>query len=62
MASAGITQNRLDQTPIAILDFETTGLTPGHDRVVEASVVRMEPGRTPLNYAAGHVTIYAHYS
>lgn len=35
------------QTPIAVLDFETTGLNAGGDRVVEASVVRMEPGRAP---------------
>lgn len=33
------------RTPIAVLDFETTGLSAGDDRVVEASVVRIEPGR-----------------
>lgn len=30
-------------TPIAILDFETTGLSAGIDRVVEVSVIRREP-------------------
>jgi DNA polymerase III epsilon subunit-like protein len=37
----------IDQTPVAILDFETTGLSPGRDRVVEVAVVRVEPGREP---------------
>lgn len=41
----GILSNRIDRTPIAIIDLETTGLTPGIDRVVEAAVVRLEPGR-----------------
>jgi DNA polymerase-3 subunit epsilon len=43
----GITQRVIAETPISILDFETTGLNPGPDRVVEVSVVRMEPGRSP---------------
>lgn len=30
-------------TPLCILDLETTGLTPGLDRVVEISIVRIEP-------------------
>ncbi|MCZ6836657.1 MAG: exonuclease domain-containing protein [Planctomycetota bacterium] len=34
-------------TPVAVIDFETTGLQPGPDRVVEASVVRIEPGKEP---------------
>lgn len=37
----------IDQTPVAILDFETTGLSPGRDRVVEVAVVRVEPGQQP---------------
>jgi DNA polymerase III epsilon subunit-like protein len=37
----------IDQTPVAILDFETTGLSPGRDRVVEVAVVRIEPGQRP---------------
>jgi DNA polymerase III epsilon subunit-like protein len=43
----GITGRVIAETPISVIDFETTGLTPGPDRVVEVSVVRMEPGRDP---------------
>ncbi|MEM8962412.1 MAG: 3'-5' exonuclease [Acidobacteriota bacterium] len=35
---------RIADTPIAIFDVETTGLSPEHDRVVEISVARLEPG------------------
>jgi DNA polymerase III epsilon subunit-like protein len=35
----------ITETPIAVLDFETTGLNAGPDRVVEVAVVRMEPGQ-----------------
>jgi DNA polymerase-3 subunit epsilon len=31
------------ETPVAVLDFETTGLTAGMDRVVEVSVIRRDP-------------------
>ncbi len=41
---SGIWFQSVANTPIAVMDFETTGLTVGHDRVVEASVVRIEPG------------------
>lgn len=37
----------IQDTPISVIDFETTGLTAGRDRVVEASVVRLEPAREP---------------
>lgn len=43
----GIFHQRISETPVAILDFETTGLTPGFDRVVEVSVVRLDPGCKP---------------
>jgi DNA polymerase-3 subunit epsilon len=43
----GILSQRIVDTPIAVIDFETTGLTPGIDRVVEVSVVRIEPGQAP---------------
>jgi len=43
----GITKRVIADTPVAILDFETTGLTPGVDRVVEVSVVRVAPGSGP---------------
>lgn len=43
----GIHDRLISDTPVAIIDFETTGLTAGHDRVVEVSIVRVEPGRPP---------------
>ena len=43
----GILEHRIAETPIAVIDFETTGLTPGYDRVVEVSVVRVDPGQKP---------------
>ena len=43
----GIRDRVIHETPIAVVDFETTGLTPGLDRVVEISVFKMEPGRSP---------------
>jgi len=43
----GISQLPFSDTPIAVFDFETTGLTPGVDRVIEVSVVRIDPGEKP---------------
>ena len=43
----GISTRPIDDTPIAVIDFETTGLTPGADRVVEVSVIRVDPGQEP---------------
>jgi DNA polymerase-3 subunit epsilon len=40
----GILDLPVVDTPTAIIDFETTGLSPGADRVVEVSVIRREPG------------------
>lgn len=34
-------------TPVAVLDFETTGMRPGSDRVVEVAVARIDPGCEP---------------
>ena len=45
--SRGIHDLPVAQTPIAVFDFETTGLNPGYDRVVEVSVIRIDPGRPP---------------
>ncbi|MCD6416663.1 MAG: 3'-5' exonuclease [Planctomycetes bacterium] len=42
-AEDGIRGWELARTPVAVVDFETTGLNPGHDRVIEVSVVRIEP-------------------
>lgn len=47
MNNKGIDDLAIHQTPIAVVDFETTGLTPGIDRVVEVSVFKMEPGKEP---------------
>jgi DNA polymerase III subunit epsilon len=44
---AGVLGRRVRETPIAVLDFETTGMRPGVDRVVEAAVVRIDPGQAP---------------
>jgi DNA polymerase-3 subunit epsilon len=43
----GVLERPIAETPIAVFDFETTGLNAGADRVVEMSVVRIEPGREP---------------
>jgi len=43
----GILHRCIHDTPIAIVDFETTGLVAGYDRVVEVSVVRIEPRQEP---------------
>lgn len=37
----------VSSSPVAVIDMETTGLHPGADRVVEVSVVRIEPGKEP---------------
>ncbi|MEX1040439.1 MAG: 3'-5' exonuclease [Pirellulaceae bacterium] len=47
MITTGISSLRIADTPVAVIDFETTGLVPGHDRVVEVSVVRIDPGKPP---------------
>ena len=47
MPSCGITDHSVTGTPVAVFDFETTGLNPGYDRVVEASVIRIDPGQAP---------------
>jgi DNA polymerase-3 subunit epsilon len=45
--TTGINHRRIEDTPVAVIDFETTGVTPGYDRVVEASIVRIDPGEQP---------------
>jgi len=40
----GIWNLEVRKTPIAVIDFETTGLYADSSRIVEASVVRIEPG------------------
>jgi DNA polymerase-3 subunit epsilon len=43
----GLFGRPIADTPVAVLDFETTGMMAGPDRVVEISVVRVEPGGGP---------------
>lgn len=45
--STGILSWKIAETPWAVVDFETTGLRPGNDRVVEVAVVRVDPGQPP---------------
>lgn len=45
--ATGIGECKIAETPVAVIDFETTGLYPGRDRVVEISVVRCAPGKKP---------------
>lgn len=47
MPGTGIRDRTIEETPICVLDVETTGLTAGGDRVVELSLVRMEPYQEP---------------
>jgi DNA polymerase-3 subunit epsilon len=46
-AQRGIREWIVPETPFAVVDFETTGLRAGADRVVELSVVRLNPGEQP---------------
>jgi DNA polymerase III subunit epsilon len=47
--SIGIFDLPIMDTPTAVIDFETTGLNAGIDRVVELSVIRREPdGRSEI--------------
>lgn len=43
-----VVDRSIAETPVAVLDFETTGLSPKTGaRVIEIGVVRVEPGRDP---------------
>jgi DNA polymerase III epsilon subunit-like protein len=42
-----ITEFPITTTPYAVVDLETTGLSPGLDRVVEVSVIRADVGEPP---------------
>ena len=43
----GLLTRLIADVPVAVVDFETTGMWAGADRVVEVAVVRVEPGRGP---------------
>jgi DNA polymerase-3 subunit epsilon len=45
--ATGLLARAIADVPVAVLDFETTGMFAGYDRVVEVSVVRIEPGGEP---------------
>jgi DNA polymerase-3 subunit epsilon len=47
ISANGLHDRRIDDMPVSVLDFETTGMWAGTDRVVEVAVVRVEPGREP---------------
>lgn len=47
VTSNGLLARPIADVPVAVLDFETTGMWAGVDRVVEMAVVRVEPGRGP---------------
>jgi DNA polymerase-3 subunit epsilon len=44
---SGVHEHFIEELPIAVIDFETTGMQPGGDRVVEVSVVKVESGKEP---------------
>ena len=43
MRISGVLDKDIQNTTFAVIDFETTGLTPGTDRVVEVSIIRLDP-------------------
>jgi DNA polymerase III epsilon subunit family exonuclease len=46
-AEQSILDTPVSGTTVAVVDIETTGLHPGADRLIEVSVVRVEPGAAP---------------
>lgn len=47
MQEIGVGSRLIRESPIAVVDLETTGLNPGADRIVEVSVVRVDPDQPP---------------
>ena len=45
--TTGVLNWALRDSPLAVIDFETTGLSSTADRIVEACVVRIDPGERP---------------
>ncbi|MDB5384610.1 MAG: hypothetical protein JWM11_256, partial [Planctomycetaceae bacterium] len=46
-AATGAGALKILETPLTVIDFETTGLDAGIDRVVEVCVARIDPGQPP---------------
>jgi DNA polymerase III subunit epsilon len=46
-SAASIIDQPIQALPISVVDIETTGLYPGGDRLLEISIVRIEPGHDP---------------
>lgn len=42
-----ISSRAILETPLAIVDLETTGFSPGGDKIVEVAVARVDPGIAP---------------
>jgi DNA polymerase-3 subunit epsilon len=45
--ATGAAAMKILDTPLTVIDFETTGLDAGLDRVVEVCVARIDPGQPP---------------
>ncbi len=43
----GVAEREISRTPFAIIDVETTGISPRDDRVIEIAVVLVKPGEPP---------------
>ena len=43
----GVLARELAKTPFAVVDLETTGLSPQYDRIVEIAIVVLRPGQEP---------------
>lgn len=47
MTANGIENRVILETPLAVVDLETTGFCAGPDKILEVAVARIEPGRAP---------------
>jgi DNA polymerase-3 subunit epsilon len=47
MSDTGIENRAILETPLAVVDLETTGFCAGPDKILEIAVARIEPGKAP---------------